>query len=218
MSEREQEYYSSEEERERYSGEEQQQEQLPYSSDDELDSFYAGRQPKDEAYLPSWAQEAAEDAVKREGKRQVEQMVRQEVDDFQEDLERGRGGDTRRLDTERSAFTSKLISTFVYLFGIVGGVVGVIFEKQDFYVLANAWQVLIGSVPIILLCLCFAWTHIGSAILWLAYWACCYVMIFFVWYRRPTDSIFRIPFVTYWAERRARNTLNTTVITRVTHV
>ncbi len=66
-------------------------------------------------------------------------------------------------------FGVKFLSCVFYLFGILGAIVTLVIERHNAYLLANAWQNLFVSIPCMVVCLFFAWTSIGSAILWSAY-------------------------------------------------
>ncbi len=66
-------------------------------------------------------------------------------------------------------FGVKFLSCVCYFFGILGAIVTLVIERHNAYLLANAWQNLFVSIPCMVVCLFFAWTSIGSAILWSAY-------------------------------------------------
>lgn len=105
-------------------------------------------------------------------------------------------------------FGPKVLACLCYFFGIIGGVVGVVFEKKDAYVLANAWQSVFVGIPCCLICLCFSWISIVAIILWCAYAAvgialavCCIAV--------PYPRIFHLPCVGNWAIKRAQYTVLT---------
>lgn len=108
---------------------------------------------------------------------------------------------------------AKALSCLVYLFGILGAIVALVVEKHNAYLLANAWQCLFVSIPCIAICLMFAWTSIGSAVLWSAYGFVLLALIIATLIV-PYPSIFQLPVVGGWAIKRANYTVEHHMHTR----
>jgi uncharacterized membrane protein len=105
-----------------------------------------------------------------------------------------------------SKFGLKALSCLVYFFGIISAIICLFVEKHNAYLLANAWQCLFVSIPCIVICLFFAWTAIGSTILWSAYGVVLLALIIATLVT-PYPNIFRVPIVGNWAVKRADYTV-----------
>ena len=108
-------------------------------------------------------------------------------------------------------FKKVSFSVFVdcHLF-LIGGIIGVLIEKKDAYILANAWQSIFVGIPCIIICILFSWAPgIVISILWAAYWAIC-IALAIACAIVPYPRIFHLPFcIGNWAIKRAQSTVAT---------
>jgi uncharacterized membrane protein len=85
--------------------------------------------------------------------------------------------------------------------------VGIIIERRDVYILANAWQSTFVGIPCVIICFIFVWLPLASQILWAIYAAIC-IALTIACVIVPYPSIFHLPFcIGNWAIKRAQYTV-----------
>ena len=71
-------------------------------------------------------------------------------------------------DLDESSFGQidlRFLSSLIYIFSILGGIVGLIFEKSSRYIIFNSYQSLYTGILWAILLFMFLWTKIGFDIL-----------------------------------------------------
>lgn len=98
-----------------------------------------------------------------------------------------------------------LLASCAYFFGFFGGLVIMVLEKKNLFVLFHAWQSLIFGIFAFLVQICFVWSNSMYTLLWIIYLIFNFFMIVRVIQDAPTQRLFKLPIIGDWCEHRAYN-------------
>jgi len=114
------------------------------------------------------------------------------------------------MDQPQSTFTSvglspSVLSICAYFFLFLGGLVIMILEKKNLFVVFHAWQSMIVGILAFIIQIVFIWSKSIYTFLWILQLVFIFFMIIRVIKDAPTQHLFKLPVIGDWCEHRAFN-------------
>jgi len=114
------------------------------------------------------------------------------------------------MDQPQTAFTSLgpspvILAICSYFFGFLGGLIIMLLEKKNLFVIFHAWQSMVFGVFAFLVQIVFVWSQSLYTLLWIVYLIFDFFMIARVIMDAPTQRLFKLPIIGDWCEHRAFN-------------
>jgi len=114
------------------------------------------------------------------------------------------------MDQPQTAFTSlgishPILASCAYFFGFLGGLVIMLLEKKNLFVIFHAWQSIAVGVLAFMAQILFVWSKSLYTLLWITYLIFDFFMIVRVIMDAPTQRLFKLPIIGDWCEHRAFN-------------
>jgi len=124
----------------------------------------------------------------------------------EEDLESGRNV---AVDPYTSlGLAPTLLASLSYFFLWLGGLVVLLLEKKNLFVLFHAWQSLVSGTIAFIIQFVFIWSETMYSLLWLVYLVFTFAMVVKVLNDAPSQRLFKLPYIGTWCEHRAINKIH----------
>jgi len=114
------------------------------------------------------------------------------------------------MDQPQATYTSVglspvLLTILAYFFGFLGGLVVMLLEKKNLFVIFHAWQSIVVGIFAFVVQIVFVWSKSIYTLLWIVYLLFDFFMIARVIMDAPSQRLFKLPIVGDWCEHRAFN-------------
>jgi len=114
------------------------------------------------------------------------------------------------MDQPQVSYTSLGISPPIlgicaYFFGFLGGLVIMILEKKNLFVIFHAWQSMVIGVFAFVVQIVFVWSKSIYTLLWILYLIFEFFMVARVIIDSPSQRLFKLPIIGDWCEHQAFN-------------
>jgi len=119
------------------------------------------------------------------------------------DMEAGQGFASSQVTS--LGYSPALLGILAYIFMALGGLVVMVLEKKNIFVIFHGWQSLVSGLLVLAFQLLLYWNYELQLVIWVVYPLFSLGMIWKVMKDAPSQRLFKLPLIGNWCEHRAFN-------------